>query len=280
MMFINFSRFVFAIVGLLLIVNLALASDNLKLAVDVGIGQANYKAKEFSSSGALLNSERGNLNEKALRVRMMEGRWLLRGQISEASALIDYAGLSQLGAPIITQTDLRIERKDVFFGYRFMPIQFHQIDAGLSLSRQSIQRNILPSFFSTSLNEQLRHSYFGVEAGHEFKGSLSPELSWSVSSRFRFNRAIKSRLDLDTLGAYDSTTLKPNAHSQIEFVVEPTLHWRNGLYTGLRLASSKFNPGSSSAGVLTRQGLPAASVSYPGSRQAVFSKMLVIGFDF
>jgi hypothetical protein len=243
-------------------------------------GSGSYESVETTPSGSVFNKESGKLKTRGLVLGYATPSWHLELGHSLGEGRVPYFGLSQVGFPIVTQTDIQITSSYFFTGREVWRTGGHQLVLGPSYSKLSVDRRILRSPLNSPLSEFLEADFLGLGMRYSYRYALGSNTEFVLNAQWDFQRSISTRLNIETFGLYDPATLKPTSFNRMILGLRPTLQWRSGLYLGLDLSYEQFNPGSSPAVVLNIRGQPAALATYPGSRQQVLRKNLVLGWQF
>lgn len=255
---------------------LAQTPDN-RTQISIALGTLKYDAKERSTSGAVINHESGSLPFVQLGARhaftpayFVDASWRYAGNT------INYAGFTQLGIPLNTQTKLAWHQMSLSAGYRYAFSEAHSLEATLGLGQRGLDRAIQASLGSLPLREVL--STTQLQLGAKWQHRLSAHSQWHAG--IELYQALRQSLAVDSYGLYDPITLRPakqldtRLHAGASYAFSP--QWRIAANVGL----DRIKPGASSTEIWRKNGVPAAGVRYPGSTQRALDYGLVLSTHF
>jgi hypothetical protein len=237
------------------------------LSVEASIGVARYRSTETSISGAVLNRELGNMPMLSLGIQETRGPWFVRLTQDTAGDDVVYQGSSQIGFPIITKTKLRWSEWAVRAGHGWAVSDTSVVTMSTGIGKLSIDRHILPSLGSLGLQEQLDTWRASLAANLQLRPAKAPLMPAQITMGVEALPALRTRLQVNSFGLYDAVTLAPGrsvdwrTHVQAQWDVAP------GNQFWLQIGHASYKPTRSDIQVWTRGGVPAATVTYPGSQQ-------------
>jgi hypothetical protein len=223
-----------------------------------------YQAEERNSIGTVINKESGQLPQFGISVQAKEVPWLIKIDFSRAQGEVDYQGYTQMGIPLATRTELSVSSWQALLAYQWQLGDQQQIALGAGLNGLQIDRNILPTLGSFPLKEKLDSQRFVVSLLWQWQMADHP---FALNSQLDILPQHKNRLMVDTQGLYDTIELDTDQHTDWRWVLDAEWRCTPNAKLGLGLAYQSYQPGSSSLGILKRNGLAAATVRYPGSEQ-------------
>lgn len=223
-----------------------------------------YDARETAPGDFVLNREHGRLHGFALSVADDSplGRWRL--QAGREGAAVGYQGLDQLGRPISTTTDLRVD----VLALRWIPAVATHLGAArlsgyLELAQHRLERAIRPGPRSLALSERLDTTW--LRGGLQLAAPLAP--SWLVRAEATRSWPLVQGLRVDTGGLYEPFRLEPRRRPSDRWSLAvswvPSAGWR----LGLTASDEVWRFGAADARPVRRDGVVAGTAAYPGSRQ-------------
>lgn len=233
------------------------------------IGELQYHAQETSASGALLNREDGSLPIQGLGIRGTAADSYVQLNFWQASNVVPYQGISQIGMLITTQTNLRLQDWEVRAGHGGTCSENCQWNISVGLDSLAIDRAIYASPLSLPLREQMQsyRALLGGEIVWDLRQALAVPLSLTVG--LDVLRGLSQDLDVDSYGMYDAIRLHPAAATDLRQRI--TLVWAPDapVRLWLTLQTESFQPGATDYAVWNRSGVASSLVRYPGSQQSL-----------
>lgn len=243
------------------------AQADVSLRTELGTGH--YHAVERSPAGAVINTESGSLPLLTVGARWRQAPWFAEMEATSGANTIAYDGFTQLGLPLQTQTRLHLGQWAAWAGYALADTAAGQFSVVAGLAQQRLDRDILPGLGSLPLRETLDTTR--LVAGVRWRSPSLQAFGRPVALNAAFDAlpALRSRLAVDSYGLYDPVTLAPGRgidwHLQLRGDIQVTP--QASLWLGLGYQS--FKPGASATAIWTRNGVPAVTVRYPGSKQVL-----------
>ncbi len=238
---------------------------------------ARYDAREATAAGVELNRDRGTLVGASAGIAA--DAWGMHWTLSAArlGAAVAYTGFNQIGLPLRTQTDLRLQRIDLVA----------EPAARLAIGRGSLGG--VAGLGGSRIDRAIRASLNSLPATEVMCGvRLSLGLSWdqpladAVTLRLDATAdwPLRQRLLVTTFGQYEDYSLRPASRAGTTFRL--ALRWRVTPAATLRFEfdDQRLPFGASDAVVVTRDGRPSAVSSYPGSRQRLETLRIGAGMTF
>jgi hypothetical protein len=268
-------------------------ADSRAFQLEVMPAAARVDTREYLPSGALFNREDGRMDGWALGLRYQlpsalvgSDRWSIQAQRAAADGRVLYVGFAQGGFPLVTFTDLRVQRRELAVWRHWEASQRLRVGLAASAGHFQIDRKILPG-----LNLPLQ------EVLNERTRGLHGELSWHVRSSMPMVPAVttiraagrlhgSSSLWVNSYGVQDLITLAPaksRSHARaLEFVWPLTSASGAGLQSSLvfQRQLERFSPGESRTEIWTRGGAPTSTVRYPGARIDLHHKAVGIQLNW
>jgi hypothetical protein len=174
--------------------------------LSMALGTLKYNAKERSSSGAVINEESGSLPWVQLGVRhAFTPAYFVDASWRYAANTINYAGFTQLGIPLNTQTKLAWHQMSFGLGYRYPFSEAQSLEATLGLGQRRLDRAIQASIGSLPLREVLGTTQ--LQLGATWQQHLSARSQWHAG--IALHQALRQSLAVDSFGLYDPITLRP-----------------------------------------------------------------------
>lgn len=231
--------------------------------VDLLLTSRDYDAREVED-GALLNRERGRLEGLGFSVAVdgWRGRWSL--QAAHESGMMSYAGLDQLGAPVVTVTDLGADSVALRWTPDWRPAyRMVTLDSHFELAHQIIERDIQRGPLSRPLSEHMQSVW--LRAGSTLRMPLSGD--WSMELDGQLAWPLQQQLHVDSFGVYDDFVLKPQARASLQAGFAISWQATGDLRLLLRATHERWQFGASAEKQISKQGTVVAVAEYPGSRQ-------------
>jgi hypothetical protein len=251
-------------------------SPAVRLSLGIDAAQPQLRTVERLPSGFIFNQEAGRLSAKGLSAGLSRGDWALQGHVQAANGTLGYRGINQIGLPIETSTDYRIEAQRLaviwspagvaHLGLNWAPA------VGAVVRGDRWDRRIRPTALSSSLREVFESSAYGVTA--QLTVAPSGE-RWSAWVQWDATRAARSKLLVDTYGAFDLAVVRPRARWQ--HAASTGVDWAlpdawaqavsaHRLSVGLEARVRGLQPGPSDKVLLLRNGVPRSQIEFPGAR--------------
>lgn len=259
-------------------------SDNETFNVEVVLGRTRYMSVERTSTGSITNQENGSLPNVSLTGRWQGTGWFGEFQMGLARDDIAYQGYSQLGIPLNTTTALTMTQGGGVMGHRWHGTNGMSWRISAGAERLQVRRSILPSLGSLPLREILTSTRVvaGVtwqqEWPHMALGQIA--LPLSLSAGVDVLRAVRSRIDVDSLGLYDPITLQPAQTTDWRLALKTKVVLLPGVVASVAWTQERFTPGGSVTEVWRRGGVAAAGVRYPGSQQRLQTLAMGVSLSF
>jgi hypothetical protein len=240
------------------------------------LGQPHYAARE-SVGGFVLNRERGTVDALALSLELGggAGTWTLRGSVARGT--VRYGGLSQLGIPLSTTTNLLIDTAELTWAPPWSAqIARLGLQPRIGVSSRLIDRAVQASAQSTRLTEKLDAAQLHVA----LMASYPLGMQWKLRAEADLARAVRQRLHVDTFGFYDKFTMIPHARNEVRFAAG--IEWEAGAHWGMALQFERqqLRFGNDGPRDVSRDGVVVGSANYPGSGQHLSGARLRIRYRF
>ena len=252
-------------VGLLSPAIAQIASTWDEVSLSFAMGEARYQAREISSSGGTLNTEQGRLPTLTVAGKWQHGPWSAEASHLLARQDLAYQGYTQIGIPLSTTTRLALGNTALRAGYVWRVSEHDRLTLLGGVEHLQIDRQIQPALGALPLHETL--NLLRCAAGVQWMHGGDLGFNWTAGVDLL--RSVRSRLKVDTYGLFDPITLRPGAGNDWRAHVQAAYRWQGGLTMTVRASKESIRPGASSREVWTLNGVPAVSVSYPGSKQSL-----------
>jgi hypothetical protein len=247
-----------------------------QVAIALELAQPHYAARE-SLNGFVLNHEQGGVGAAALSVEWGggSGTWTLRQ--SMARGTVRYGGISQLGIPLSTTTQLEVDATEVRWSPpRSAHIARLTLQPRIGVSWRLIDRAVQASPRSTRLTEKLDATQLLVA----LMASYPLGMQWTLRAEAEAAKAVRQRLHVDTFGFYDKFTMSPHARYEVRFAAG--IEWESGEHWGLAAGFERqqLRLGTDGPRDVSRDGEVVGSANYPGSEQHLSGARLRIRYRF
>jgi hypothetical protein len=241
------------------------------------LGMLFYQSEERNEIGSVLNKETGRLPLLGVSLQVKEAPWFLKVNLARAQGEVDYQGYTQMGIPLTTRTELSIDSWQVLLGYQWPILAQQQISLGAGINGLQIDRNILPTLGSFPLKENLASQRLVLSLMWQWQMLEQPLV---LKSQLDILPQRQNRLTVDTQGLYDTIVLDADQHTDWRLAIDAQLRCFKDAELGLELAYQSYQPGSSQRRILMRNGIPAATIYYPGSDQRLIALKAQFGWHF
>jgi hypothetical protein len=253
------------------------AADTAETQIVARAGTARYVSEEPLPDGRVFNREQGSLQLSFVELRHALGDWTVRAALRQSRGTLDYAGQTQFGLPLFTQTDLA--RREVAIaaehGWQFDDGPTLSLGGGIESLRTV--RDIRSTPISGALTETLRTRQWVLTARAAMTTSLADQpLRWGT--RLELTRPWSQSLAVDAHGAVDPLVLRPGQRWGGRLGFDAAWALGAALELGLSLGLEHYRPGASEAQTAFSGGIPVGSASYPGSVQKVRHLGLSLGW--
>jgi hypothetical protein len=246
-------------------------------SVSAAAGRSHYRARETNALGFVTNKENGHLPSQAVGLRWLTSPWFAQLSAQRAASDVLYQGYTQIGLPLTTTTELALSQWQLQAGWQWQGPSGHQIQLGTGLSQSRIDRNILPGFGSLPLRETLHTRQWLLAADWQktWAGAWPGPLTLSLSGQLL--PTLKQTLDVDSYGIYDPIRLSNARGTDWALGAKGKIAITPQAQVTLQWHYRSIQPRASSLEVWRKNGFPAATVRYPGSRQS--ARDIAIGVD-
>jgi hypothetical protein len=249
----------------------AAVNSTLPLAVWVATGNLQYTSQERSSSGLVINREQGSLPLIEMGWRWTHGDWFAQGSALRAAHDVRYQGVTQAGFALDTRTDLALVQWQLLGGWRteLAPQQTLELTAGVQQRR--LDRFIRPAAGSLALQEVLhtRHAVLGAVWQQSWLQGLPKPVHLRAAAQWQ--PSLKQRLDVNSLGVLDDVSVVPGISHDWALGLLGQMDLSDRWSTHLGWTYQAIRPGASNSAVWRKNGVPSATLRYPGSRQSAAS---------
>jgi hypothetical protein len=241
----------------------AFASEN-PLQLSAAVGTLKYDAKEFSTTGAVINRERGHLPFIQLGLRYtLSDSYFIDTSVRYADQKIRYDGFTQIGIPITTQTQLAWHQATVNLGYRLRWSDRQSLEYSIGIGQRRLDRDIRPTLGSLPLREIMSTSQLNLSA--RWHQQLGTQTQWHAG--IAVQPSLRQNLRVDSYGIFDPITLQLSKHLDSRLFAGFTHSFSTTWRVRGELGMDRIQPEASSTEIWRKNGVPSASVRYPGSKQ-------------
>ncbi|OYV00073.1 MAG: hypothetical protein CFE45_10540 [Burkholderiales bacterium PBB5] len=237
------------------------------LAVQARALSTRYHAVERLNGSFPLNQDNGTLHGQGLGLTLRQAGW--RGALTAdwQHGGLDYDGLTQLGLPLHTRSDLSQRDLALWAGPAAAwdwPVGWAQAELGLSERRQI--RRIRATAHSLPTDETLSRTLAGARLRWTTPlGSAAP--NWQAQAQLGGHWPLAQRLAVDSFGVLDRYQLQPRARGTVDLGLQLAWQASPGSRWQLGWQVRQDRVGASDAQLVLRGGKPAGIASYPGVSQ-------------
>ncbi|MEQ1533264.1 MAG: hypothetical protein HOO97_07060 [Sideroxydans sp.] len=258
-------------------INYANATD---FVLKVGKGELAYQMQERGATGALLNSEEGSLPVLRMNATATREDWMLEAACWRSEGLIPYVGMTQIGFPVLTFTQLKILNAQLALSKVVIRNEHFTYALIGGFGHTQVSRNIFPSANSLPLHETLdiTQARIGSTVQLPILNVAQSPLIFSIEATAL--PAVRNRLEVNTFGLYDPITLKPGL--KIDWSVKATLDFQPSSVLNVWAYAERqsLTPSSTPYQIWTQGGVAVTAVRYPGSKQFMNHVVMGIGVQF
>lgn len=221
-----------------------------------------YDARETAPGGFVLNQESGKLPGFAVTLATRGNLSQLALRAAHEEDDIRYVGVTQLGVPVQTTTNLTNQNIALrWTAPRGLKLGRVEVRPHAEIARQRMRRAIRATALALPLTEILKAT--SLQAGLEVGLPLRED--WELKIDMHLARPLQQELLVDTFGFYDKFSLRPHHATSGALAAgvewQMAAKWRGGLW----VSHERLRFGSSGARDVSRDGEVVGSSNYPGS---------------
>ena len=223
----------------------------------LGVGVQDFGYKEFSENNVLLDREDGLMPGLVLEIGKSQQDVSGIFHFELFDGLVDYAGQTQSGIPLITKTEERITVFEALLHIKVKALAQNSVAINAGLGHREWRRDIRATNISNSLFEVYSWKYF--TAGAELVAWRHGR--WSIGLDMRWLRPIKPTMSVDILG-FDEVTLDLKSHNSARINIPVKYEANDGMLWVVTPYWESWQMGRSEGRNLSVNGVPTASTVF------------------
>lgn len=240
--------------------------------IQLDAGKTHYSAREVGTTGQLLNRESGLLLTETVTGTYVQDQWSWQISWEHLHDTVPYDGVTQTGVPITTQSRILANRYSALTHCAWITQPDWSLAPLLGLEQFQLDRTIAatpPSPPSLPLGTQAlqevlttRRAILGLSAKW-----MPPKQAWTLTAGVQMMPSWHQSLKVNTYGTYDEKSLRPGHSTDWRLNLSAAYPWSPQTLLTANWTRESFKPGASGTEALTKNGIPSASIQYPGSQQ-------------